>query len=266
MNHLHPPQQCQFEVRCDSRIMGFFRTSRVYSNMEFSIRAGVTCLSMLTSQLICNSEHVFLETLLVGSYLLASNGYKIISLLAVASAAATYPLSICILPVVMSISNYSKVSIRGCDVLQRLLCISTVAIMLSKFWTASSTIYEGDTSVLLLSGYEKFKNTQFLYGKDAITSIERMCDAWIYAMYCCWRLIVTILTSESESITGEHYTPSLGVRWYLDAQMLPEYRSYFDCLFALQPIICAGLLQRYLAGTRCGSLLAVSTLSSYTVL
>lgn len=39
-----------------------------------------------------------------------------------------------------------------------------------------------------------------------------------------------------------YYTPSLGIRWYLDAQMIPEYGLYFEFLFAAIPMLCSSIL------------------------
>lgn len=41
----------------------------------------------------------------------------------------------------------------------------------------------------------------------------------------------------SNNIT--YYVPAIGIRWYLDAQIIPQYKFYFEILFNIQPIICA---------------------------
>ena len=64
---------------------------------------------------------------------------------------------------------------------------------------------------------------------------------------------ITIL-SNKRAVT---YLPSLGIRWYLDAQMLPEYRTYFELLFAIQPIICSWILYEFI--TPLYPIIAVST-------
>lgn len=43
----------------------------------------------------------------------------------------------------------------------------------------------------------------------------------------------------------QSYTPSYGIRWYLDAQMLPEYSAYFEVLFVIQPFISAVFIKQH---------------------
>ena len=91
-------------------------------------------------------------------------------------------------------------------------------------------------------------------------NLENLCNLWI-------QFVGTVLSYLLEQLTqtASHsiwYEPSLGIRWYLDAQILPEYRLYFEALFLLQPIICAGLVYHYIS-PKC-PVVAVSILRSVT--
>lgn len=64
----------------------------------------------------------------------------------------------------------------------------------------------------------------------------------------CWRCIPRLSTYFLyESEQQLYYSPSLGIRWYLDAQMLPEYYSYFETLFVIQPIVCCWLVYTFIS-------------------
>lgn len=39
-------------------------------------------------------------------------------------------------------------------------------------------------------------------------------------------------------VSSNHYLPGTGIRWYLQAQMLPAFHGYFDVLLSCQPLIC----------------------------
>ncbi|KAJ1421528.1 GPI transamidase subunit PIG-U [Ochromonadaceae sp. CCMP2298] len=66
--------------------------------------------------------------------------------------------------------------------------------------------------------------------------VEMLCDAWLGFVATA---VGTVYRTFVPSRDPDHYSASLGVRWYLDAQMLPEYRVYFDGLLAAQPLVCA---------------------------
>jgi hypothetical protein len=83
------------------------------------------------------------------------------------------------------------------------------------------------------------------YSFDAVTSL-------------CVRLVLllTEFLSSENSVENNHiygtdnggfYNPSLGVRWYLEAQMLHGFRLYFQCLFAIQPVICSYIMSIFIA-------------------
>jgi hypothetical protein len=74
--------------------------------------------------------------------------------------------------------------------------------------------------------------------------LEMLCDVWLG---CVAYAVATIYGVFVPSRDPGQYSASLGVRWYLDAQMLPEYTVYFDSLLALQPLICAILVHARIA-------------------
>jgi hypothetical protein len=44
----------------------------------------------------------------------------------------------------------------------------------------------------------------------------------------------------------QQYNPSLGIRWYLDAQMLPDHSLYFELLLVAQPVVCCWIIYNFL--------------------
>jgi hypothetical protein len=84
------------------------------------------------------------------------------------------------------------------------------------------------------------------------TTEQDFTTAWSFAVWASntWFQLVdyTIERMVAAPAVGLiSYTPSLGMRWYLDAQMLPEHRTYFELLFVAQPVVCAWLIYTFIS-------------------
>jgi len=78
----------------------------------------------------------------------------------------------------------------------------------------------------LLHAYDQWKSVQGLIA-DGILETNRYRSN-----------LLRYLCSYHGIVCSNHYLPGTGIRWYLQAQMLPAFQGYFDVLLSCQPLIC----------------------------
>lgn len=57
------------------------------------------------------------------------------------------------------------------------------------------------------------------------------------------------LWNNQGTASSNHYLPGTGIRWYLQAQMLPAFQGYFDLLLCCQPLICGFCVYNHISIT-----------------
>lgn len=112
------------------------------------------------------------------------------------------------------------------------------------------------TFLAIISTDKLNDNSQLYMNLDTSNILEKYSNKWLAGL---WHVVHDILNLHGQNT----YEPSLGIRWYLDAQMLPEYRMYFEVLFLMQPFICACLIYRFISPK--SSQIAVSSKNRYFV-
>lgn len=92
-----------------------------------------------------------------------------------------------------------------------------------------------------------------------VEAVDNICAVWLRLVYSLWNKMLASGTAPRDHT----YEPSLGIRWYLDAQMIPEYRSYFDTLFIIQPVMSACLLRQHVAQENPTIAVSISTSATH---
>ena len=120
-----------------------------------------------------------------------------------------------------------------------IVVVTSSLISLARF--VSFTQY--DILPQVVSGSEsnyQYLNYEILLSGSFLSNLIAFSDLWVLCVRATIQNAIGMLISTDYA--RPWYQPSMGIRWYLDAQMIPEYSLYFELLFTLQPIVCAGLL------------------------
>ena len=194
---------------------------------------------------------------------MSEDGYKFPATIVLLQAMFEYPSCICMLPFVLMIrwSNQFK----SCDMaplkspkyLVWTLCVvwlvqNTIALLFVHW--RERILWNGLVHFNINMDHSSFIAIQACSNNDHwIENLDCFCNISLDMLYQITQQTIKILAIVGTQTSLHHYEPSLGIRWYLDAQMLPEYKTYFDVLFTVQPVICASLAYHYVAPRHLGA-------------
>ena len=182
--------------------------------------------------------------MLYGLSILVQRGYVSTAALLLLGGNASQPLLLmCLLPLLLknctTKSGASKDPGISPMVWEVIVVVTSSLIALARF--VSFTQHE--LLPLVVSGsesYYRYLNYEILLSGSFQSNLIAFSDLWVLCARTTMKKTMGILISTDYA--RPWYQPSMGIRWYLDAQMISEYSLYFELLFILQPIICAGLL------------------------
>jgi len=198
--------------------------------------------------LLFSTSHFGSVIILLGSSVLIQHGYLRAAGFVLLGGHTSQPLLlICLLPLLMKNCavecGKSKVSRNSLTVWELISVATSSVIALARF--VSFTQYELLPLGLPSSeGYNQYSNYEMLVNGSILKNLIVLSDLWVRSTRRAIQRAIEIFISADYATP--YYQPSLGIRWYLDAQMIPEYSLYFELLFILQPLICTGLVYKYI--------------------
>lgn len=177
-------------------------------------------------------------SILWGSCLLTRNNCFMLARALLILACSLNPILVCLFPLI----NENKTSELNSKRLMH-LCTWEWIVMAFSFVVAGHIIYETWHQALLALTDSNIITAISSVQSDESLNTEYFSNTWR-------RVVENILQCGGGLFTQSEYAsrwyePSLGIRWYLDAQMIPEYRLYFELLFLFQPLLSAVLLHKY---------------------
>ena len=119
------------------------------------------------------------------------------------------------------------------------------------------TIFTADITTALPTLLQWFASLYNKVSAAAFASVTLISGSYKYAEsdgFEAWRA------------SYSHYIPTWGVRWYLEAQMLPEYVHYFQALPLAMAVLCAWIIWRDLAPIDSRLAVRASFLNALTII
>lgn len=174
-----------------------------------------------TYESLLYSSHTWLYVHLLFAYVSAECGALLCSLLLLCVCCWLCPSSFVLVPFIM----------RLCSDRNRGWRSSAIGLILS-------------VSLVLIHAYtysqcrDQQHNYELLHVHDLWKSVQGMIADGILETNRYRSNPLHYLTSYQDTVSSNHYLPGTGIRWYLQAQMLPAFQGYFDMLLCCQPLIC----------------------------
>jgi len=197
---------------------------------------------MSALNLILSLQHLYVNVLMLEIDALAQNNQLLLARCVLLSRCYQNPLLLCLLPLIRSKAPESQNAKVNTYSWKSFIFVGAEFLLLC--WNVYQYQYVQSATTSMI-GYSHQIQTCIAEITTCGSDLERLSNLWIYYVIKALSYMLELLTHGGSH--SKFYEPSLGIRWYLDAQMLPEYSLYFEVLFLLQPVICAGLIYHYIA-------------------
>lgn len=173
-----------------------------------------------TYESLLYSSHAWLYVYLLCAYFSAECGSLLSTSLLLCVCCWLCPSSLVLIPFIVKLCSDRNRGWRS-NAIGLLLSLSLVVIhAYTYFQRRDQHSYE------LLHAYDLLISVQSLIADGILETNRYRSDPLRY------------LCSYQGIVSSNHYLPGTGIRWYLQAQMLPAFQGYFDVLLSCQPLIC----------------------------
>jgi len=169
-----------------------------------------------TYESLLYSSHAWLYVYLLCAYISAECGALLSSSLLLCVCCWLCPSSFILIPFIVKLCSVRNRGWRSTAIGLILTSSLVVIHAYTYFQRRDQHSYE------LLHAYDLWKSVQGLIADGILETSNPL-------HYLC---------SYQGTASSNQYLPGTGIRWYLQAQMLPAFQGYFDVLLSCQPLIC----------------------------